>query len=86
MKRPAGKIIPFRCRGVRPVPFTIKPQAIVTWPEGLSGAAVVYPIGESDVEIEQIRARLEKVLSDDSATAERPLRRDKKWKAKRGLL
>jgi hypothetical protein len=46
-------------------PPVAPPSAIVRWPEGLSGAAVVYPLGESDVETEEIRMRLEKVLSEE---------------------
>jgi hypothetical protein len=63
MKRPGGKIIPFPRGGVKPTP--VKPQAIVTWPEGLSGSAVVYPLGESDLEVEEIRKRLGEMLRDE---------------------
>jgi hypothetical protein len=63
------KVIPFPGRRRVPTssPPAPLPSAIVRWPQGLSGAAVVYPLGESDVETEEIRTRLEKVLSDEQA-------------------
>jgi len=38
------------------------PQAIIHWPEGLNGPAIILPIGDTDVETERIRAVIIKAL------------------------
>jgi len=40
-----------------------RPRAILEWPEGLANPPVIYPLGRSSEESDEIGKRLEKALA-----------------------
>src|SRR5438094_2810534 len=47
------------------------PQAIVRWPKGFQNQAVIFPIGDSDQQTEEIERRLEPLLRQPLAEPKR---------------